>query len=71
MKAHTATVWSLHVRADAQALVSGSADNDVKFWEFAHKDTTEEIVGALLLHPNENARLTDGCSESSHTVENY
>lgn len=34
IKAHTATVWSLHVRPDEQALVSGSADKDVKFWEF-------------------------------------
>ncbi|KAI0091918.1 WD40 repeat-like protein [Irpex rosettiformis] len=37
VKAHTATVWSLHVRADGQALVTGSADKDVKFWEFEQK----------------------------------
>ncbi|KAG6918919.1 hypothetical protein DXG01_010574 [Tephrocybe rancida] len=40
IQAHTATVWSLHVRADQQALASGSADKDVKFWEFARKDST-------------------------------
>ena len=34
IKAHFATVWSLHVRPDEKALVSGSADKDVKFWEF-------------------------------------
>ena len=28
----------MHVRADAQALVSGSADKDVKFWQFEHKE---------------------------------
>lgn len=28
----------MHVRADTQALVSGSADKDVKFWQFEHKD---------------------------------
>ena len=33
-KAHTATLWSLHVRHDQQALVTGSADKDVKFWNF-------------------------------------
>lgn len=38
IKAHTGTVWSMHVRADTQALVSGSADKDVKFWQFEHKD---------------------------------
>ncbi|KAJ6629087.1 WD-repeat-containing protein [Mycena sp. CBHHK59/15] len=41
--AHTGTVWSLHVRADEQALVSGSADKTVKFWEFERKDTSGEI----------------------------
>jgi WD40 repeat protein len=38
IKAHTASVWSLHVRPDEQALVSGSADKDVKFWEFESKE---------------------------------
>ncbi|KAH9940581.1 WD-repeat-containing protein [Amylocystis lapponica] len=37
IKAHAATVWSIHVRADGQALLSGSADKDVKFWEFEQK----------------------------------
>ncbi|KAG6902304.1 hypothetical protein C0995_001914 [Termitomyces sp. Mi166 len=42
IQAHTATVWSLHVRADQQALVSGSADKDVKFWKFEHKNAAGE-----------------------------
>lgn len=37
IQAHTATVWSMHVRADGQALVTGSADKDVKFWEFVQQ----------------------------------
>jgi U3 small nucleolar RNA-associated protein 12 len=44
IQAHTATVWSLHVRADEQALVSGSADKDVKFWEFEYKESTKDDV---------------------------
>jgi U3 small nucleolar RNA-associated protein 12 len=44
IQAHTATVWSLHVRPDQQALVSGGADKDVKFWEFERKDATGESV---------------------------
>ena len=44
MKAHTATVWSIHVRADGQALVSGSADKDVKFWEFESKPVDKDNV---------------------------
>ncbi|PPQ64699.1 hypothetical protein CVT24_008326 [Panaeolus cyanescens] len=41
IQAHTATVWSMHIRADSQVLVSGSADKDVKFWEFEYKDASE------------------------------
>ncbi|KAF9075943.1 WD-repeat-containing protein [Rhodocollybia butyracea] len=50
IKAHTATLWSLHVRADGKALVTGSADKDVKFWEFEQKDSGEDSVqsGKLL-----------------------
>ncbi|KAI0307347.1 WD-repeat-containing protein [Multifurca ochricompacta] len=32
IKAHTGTLWSIHIRPDQQALVTGSADKDVKFW---------------------------------------
>ncbi|KAJ7283753.1 WD-repeat-containing protein [Mycena rebaudengoi] len=42
IQAHTGTVWSLDVRADEGALVSGSADKDVKFWEFERKDASGE-----------------------------
>ena len=41
IKAHTATIWSLHVRADE--LVSGSADKEVKFWEFVHGNADENV----------------------------
>ncbi|KAI0693786.1 WD40 repeat-like protein [Cytidiella melzeri] len=42
VKAHAAAVWSMHVRADGEALVSGSADKDVKFWEFEQKPADSE-----------------------------
>lgn len=48
IQAHTATVWSIHVRADGEALVSGSADKDVKFWEFEQKPADSENVGGWL-----------------------
>ena len=48
IKAHTASVWSLHVRPDEQAIVSGSADKDVKFWEFESKDGKEVSVSVYL-----------------------
>ena len=44
IKAHSSTVWSLNVRADQCALVSGSEDKNVKFWEFEQKDGTGENV---------------------------
>lgn len=50
IQAHTATVWSLHVRPDQQALVSGGADKDVKFWEFERKDATGESVNVNYSH---------------------
>ena len=44
IKAHSSTVWSIHVREDGQALVSGSADKDVKFWELEQKPADDENV---------------------------
>ena len=49
VKAHNGAVWSMHVRADGEALVSGSADKDVKFWEFEQKSSDSDTVSALLL----------------------
>ena len=49
VKAHTATVWSMHVRADGQALVTGSADKDVKFWEFEQKAADNDNVRSRVI----------------------
>lgn len=48
-KAHTGAVWGIHVRPDGRGLVSGSADKDVKFWDFEMKeqDTGERIQNRL------------------------
>lgn len=43
-QAHTGTVWSIQVRPDKQQLVSGSADKDIKFWEFEWTDATPDSV---------------------------
>jgi len=47
IKAHSGAVWSMQVRPDHGSLVTGSADRDVKFWEFEFKDDT--AVSALLI----------------------
>ncbi|KAG6335537.1 hypothetical protein ID866_3567, partial [Astraeus odoratus] len=54
IKAHSATVWSMHVRHDGQVLVSGSADKEVKFWEFQRDVTSNDAAHSMksltLLH---------------------
>jgi U3 small nucleolar RNA-associated protein 12 len=46
--AHTGPLWSLHVRPDGRGLVTGSADKDVKFWDFEVREvaTESEVEGA-------------------------
>lgn len=38
----------MHVRADGEALVTGSADKDVKFWKFEHRYATDGSVSAKM-----------------------
>jgi U3 small nucleolar RNA-associated protein 12 len=40
-KAHNGPVWAIHVRPDGRGLVSGSADNDVRFWDFEMREEGE------------------------------
>lgn len=38
----------MHIRPDGQALVTGSADKDVKFWEFEREDTgSSYMLGSI------------------------
>lgn len=43
IEAHSGTIWCMHVRPDFGGVVTGSADKDVKFWDFEVKET--ENVG--------------------------
>ncbi|GAA5974777.1 hypothetical protein JCM11641_007261 [Rhodosporidiobolus odoratus] len=45
-QAHTGPLWSLHVRPDGRGLVTGSADKDVKFWDFEAREVPAENEGA-------------------------
>lgn len=40
-EAHKGPVWSVAVRPDGRGLVSGSADKDVKFWDFEMREDGE------------------------------
>ncbi|GAA5856650.1 hypothetical protein JCM8547_005912 [Rhodosporidiobolus lusitaniae] len=44
--AHTGPLWSVHVRPDGRGLVTGSADKDVKFWDFEVREVPAEVEGA-------------------------
>ena len=49
-KAHSGAVWGINVRPDGRGLVSGSADKDVKFWDFEMKEIEgegERVVSRL------------------------
>lgn len=43
IKAHTATLWSMHIWPDQQALVTGGADKDVKFWNIEWLSDDESV----------------------------
>ncbi|TFY83811.1 hypothetical protein EWM64_g192 [Hericium alpestre] len=58
VKAHTATIWSMQVRADDQALVSGSADKDIKFWSFEWNDQESGPKQLSLVHTR-TLKMTD------------
>lgn len=59
IQAHTATVWSMQVRPDSQALVTGSADKDVKFWEFEQKSTDAQSGKGISLVHSRTLKMTD------------
>ena len=41
-RAHTGPVWAIHVRPDGRGLVTGSADKDVKFFDFEMRSVGSE-----------------------------
>ncbi|CAG8844300.1 22217_t:CDS:2, partial [Racocetra persica] len=52
IKAHDGPIWSLQVRPDKRGLVTGSADSNVKFWDFdmsQEEDTNENQTGSRRL----------------------
>lgn len=49
----------MHVRADGQALVTGGADKDVKFWEFEQQQAAASyMVGLGLFIRCNNSRIS-------------
>ena len=44
IKAHEGAIWSMDLRPDQKGIVTGSADKDVKFWEFQLLEDVETRV---------------------------
>ncbi|KAJ1977984.1 beta transducin [Dimargaris verticillata] len=42
IEAHTAEIWSVAIRPDRSGLATGSADKQVKFWEFELTDNAQD-----------------------------
>ncbi|KAI0269170.1 WD-repeat-containing protein [Gloeopeniophorella convolvens] len=60
IKAHTGTLWSLHVRPDQQVLVTGSADKDIKFWNIEWRQAEGESDRKVLsLAHTRTLKMTD------------
>jgi U3 small nucleolar RNA-associated protein 12 len=62
IQAHSATVWAMHVRPDGQALVTGSADKDIKFWDIeppAPRAREGEGEAKPLLTHSRTLKMTD------------
>jgi len=53
--AHSGAVWSVALTADGRGLVSGSADHDVKFWDFELAEVETE-TGQVACRPRRPRR---------------
>ncbi|TPX36245.1 hypothetical protein SmJEL517_g01588 [Synchytrium microbalum] len=61
VKGHTASVWSLQVRYDKGGFVTGSADKEVKFWDFSLRDDPNDTGASkrLTLTHTRTLRMSD------------
>ena len=68
--AHTGAIWSMDVRKDGTGIATGSADHDVKFWDFdlLKTDTTATIRTLSLVH-TKTLKMADDvlCVKYSHS----
>lgn len=66
VQAHTGPIWSLQARPDGKGLITGSADKDVKFWEFEIREVEgerDEVEGEAEVE--EGGDNTDGTTKVS------
>ncbi|KAI8810902.1 hypothetical protein BJ742DRAFT_799159 [Cladochytrium replicatum] len=58
-KGHEGPIWSLHLRPDKTGFVTGSADKEVKFWEFQLTGEEGDAKRRLTLVHVRTLRMTD------------
>ena len=58
INAHTATLWSVHTRPDQLALVTGSADKDIKFWNIEWRQLEDGSVSTFTIYHPRHYRLS-------------
>ncbi|KAI9486509.1 MAG: WD40-repeat-containing domain protein [Benjaminiella poitrasii] len=59
VKAHDGAVYSLQVRPDKRGFVTGSADKDVKFWDFDMKQDKNSTVKRLTFIHMRTLKMSD------------
>lgn len=52
IKAHAGTVWSVHVKPNKLGMATGSADKEVKFWDFEYNvgSNADQVENVQLDH---------------------
>ncbi|KAJ3080298.1 hypothetical protein HK102_003159 [Quaeritorhiza haematococci] len=71
IKAHEGPVWSLEVRPDKTGLTTGSADKDVKFWDFQLLNDPEysKIARRLTLVHTRTLKMTEDVLCVRHSAD--
>ncbi|XP_074648521.1 WD repeat-containing protein 3-like [Tubulanus polymorphus] len=59
ISAHSGAVWSMHMAPDKRGIVSGSADRDVKFWNFELVTDAQETSKRLTLVNTRTLKMSE------------
>ncbi|KAI9207367.1 WD40-repeat-containing domain protein [Polychytrium aggregatum] len=71
IKAHDGPIWSLQVRPDKTGITTGSADKEVKFWDFQLIQDSEysKVARRLTLVPTRILKMSDDVLSVCHSPD--